>query len=60
MNTCLNCSRSENEIPLIPLQYKGEKRYLCSSCMPILLHSPAKLIGKLPEAEKILPAHHDH
>ncbi|HBG74628.1 MAG: hypothetical protein A2X25_11390 [Chloroflexi bacterium GWB2_49_20] len=60
MHTCLNCNRSENEMPLINLQYKGEKLYICSGCMPVLLHSPAKLAGKLPDAEKIQPAHHDH
>ena len=60
MHTCLNCNRSENEMPLIHLQYRGEVLFLCSGCMPILLHSPGKLIGKLPDAEKIQPAHHDH
>lgn len=60
MHTCLNCNRSENEMPLINLQYKGDKFYICSGCMPMLLHSPAKLAGKLPDAEKIQPANHNH
>jgi hypothetical protein len=57
---CLNCNRSENEIPLISLHYQGEKIHICSVCLPILLHSPVKLIGKLADAEKIHPANHDH
>jgi hypothetical protein len=60
MHTCLNCNRSENEMPLIVLQYKGDTIYLCSGCLPILLHSPAKLSGKLTDAESIQPANHDH
>jgi hypothetical protein len=60
MQNCLNCGRSENEMPLVSLLYKGEKVYLCSGCLPILLHSPAKLSGKLTDAEKIRPANHDH
>jgi hypothetical protein len=60
MNKCLNCDRTESEIPLINLQYKGERIFLCSGCLPILLHSPQKLVGKLADAEKILPARHDH
>lgn len=60
MQTCLNCNRSEDVMPLINLQYKGEKIFICSGCMPVLLHSPAKLAGKLEDADKIQPAHHDH
>lgn len=60
MNTCLNCGRSEDEMPLITLKYKGETLHLCSGCLPILLHNPAKLTGKLTDAEKIQPAKHDH
>ncbi len=60
MKTCLNCDRPEDEMPLINLQYKGEKIYICSGCMPVLLHSPAKLVGKLADAEKIQPANNDH
>jgi hypothetical protein len=59
MFTCLNCNTSENEMPLIHIQYKGETIYICSGCMPILLHSPTKLVGKLADADKIQPAHHD-
>ena len=60
MLTCLNCGRSEEQMPLIHLQYKGERIYLCSGCLPILLHSPAKLAGKLVDADKIQPVNHDH
>jgi len=60
MHSCLNCNRSEDEMPLVNLQYMGEKIFICSGCLPVLLHSPAKLIGKLAEAEKIQPANHDH
>jgi hypothetical protein len=30
MNTCLNCEKSEQEVPLITLQYRGEQVFLCS------------------------------
>lgn len=60
MNTCLNCNRSEQEIPLVTLQYQGKQVYICSQCFPTLIHSPAKLAGELKDAEKIQPADHDH
>ena len=59
MNTCLNCEKSEQEVPLITLQYRGEQVFLCSQCFPTLLHTPAKLAGKLADAEKLQPVRHD-
>ena len=59
MKTCLNCGRSEEEIPLVSLQYQGKPAYICTQCFPTLIHSPAKLSGKLQGAEKIQPAGHD-
>ena len=60
MNACLNCQKTEKEIPLITLQYLGQQVYICSQCFPTLIHSPAKLAGKIKDAEKILPADHEH
>lgn len=60
MHTCLNCGHSENDMPLIQLKFKGEDKFICSGCFPLLIHSPAKLSGKLPGAEQITPADHDH
>jgi len=59
MNTCLNCNRSENKIPLVTLQYQDAQVFICSQCFPMLIHNPAKLTGKLKDAEKIQPAEHD-
>jgi hypothetical protein len=60
MKTCLNCQKSEQDIPLVTLQYQGRQVYLCSQCFPTLIHSPAKLAGKIKDADKIEPASHDH
>lgn len=55
INYCLNCSTSENEIPLVNLVYSGKQTFICSSCLPLLIHHPQKLIGKLDGAENIAP-----
>lgn len=55
-NYCLNCNNSENDIPLVNLIYSGKQTFICSSCLPVLIHHPQKLIGKLDGAEKIPPA----
>lgn len=53
---CLSCNRSENEIPLVTLTYSSRPAYICSFCLPLLIHHPEQLIGKLEGAEKIPPA----
>ncbi|MGC8856971.1 MAG: hypothetical protein ACP5QU_09235 [Anaerolineae bacterium] len=47
---CLNCQRSEEETPLLVLTFKGETRYLCAQCLPILIHRPQHLAEKFPGA----------
>lgn len=57
---CLNCNRSESEIPLVTLSYSGKPAFICSHCLPMLIHHPEILIGKIEGAENIPPAeHHD-
>jgi hypothetical protein len=60
MNKCLNCNSSENEIPLVNLSYSGKQAYICSRCLPTLIHNPEKLAGKLQGAENIPPSEHKH
>jgi len=60
MKTCLNCQKSEQETPLVTLQYQGHETYICTQCFPTLIHSPAKLAGKIKGAERIQPAPDEH
>ena len=60
MKTCLNCQKSEQEIPLVSIQYQGQSVYICSQCFPTLIHTPAKLVGRIKDADKIQPASHEH
>ena len=54
--SCLSCGRSESETPLIHLRYLGREAFICSQCLPTLIHAPQKLAGKLEHAERIKPA----
>ncbi len=56
---CVNCERSENVVPLVVLRYQGAENWICSQCLPTLIHQPARLAGKLADADKIPPAQHD-
>jgi hypothetical protein len=53
--TCLSCGRAETELPLVALRYDGAQAWICSQCLPILIHHPQRLAGKLRAAEEIEP-----
>lgn len=55
-NTCLACGRDADAIPLIRLEYRGSNVWICPQHLPILIHDPAQLIGKLPGAEGLKPS----
>ena len=59
LKNCLSCNRSENKIPLVTLTYSSKPAYICSHCLPLLIHHPEELIGRLKGAENIPPAEHN-
>ena len=57
---CLACHRDTSVTPLIPLEYRGTRLWICPQHLPVLIHDPARLVGMLPGAEDLRPAeHHD-
>jgi hypothetical protein len=57
---CLACHRGTDATPLITLEYREKQLWICPQHLPVLIHDPAQLIGKLPGAERLRPAeHHD-
>jgi hypothetical protein len=57
---CLSCDRRESDIPLLQLRFQGEELSICSQCLPVLIHTPEKLIGRMRGAEDIDPKPHNH
>lgn len=57
--TCLNCERPETATPLVALRYNGSQAWICSQCLPILIHQPQRLVGRLAGAENLKPAEHE-
>jgi hypothetical protein len=59
-DTCLACGRGQDVTPLVSLAYRGSAFWICPQHLPILIHDPQRLVGKLPGAEGLEPAeHHD-
>lgn len=44
--TCLNCERTEADVPISAWRYQGRDMYVCSECLPVLIHERAKLAAK--------------
>jgi len=59
IKNCLSCGKLENDIPLVTLTYSSKPAFICSYCLPLLIHHPQQLIGKLKGAENIPPADHN-
>ena len=61
MTACLNCNASEQEKTLLTIKFQGSEIYICPQCLPVLIHKPANLAGKLPCAENFGSlAEHQH
>ena len=56
---CLNCGRPETQVPLVTLRYNSQPAWICSQCLPTLIHQPHMLVGKMAGAENFEPADHD-
>lgn len=57
---CLVCERSSSEIPLLAITYQDQTLWICPAHLPILIHHPEQLVGRLPGAEQMAGSdHHD-
>ena len=55
---CVNCGRTDADAPLLQFRFRGAVRWICSSCLPVLIHQPDRLAAGLPGAGSIPPAPH--
>jgi hypothetical protein len=57
---CLACQGDSQDTPLLPLEYRESRLWICPQHLPILIHDPTRLVGRLEGAEHLKPAeHHD-
>lgn len=55
---CLVCNRDEDRVPLLRLECRGKTLWICPQHLPVLIHDPGLLVGKLPGAENLSPPDH--
>ena len=59
-STCIVCQANSDELPLLKLHFQKNDYYICPQHLPILIHKPDQLVGRLPGAECLQPHEHDH
>jgi len=57
---CLVCEQDSQTVPLLELRFQDGVFWICPQHLPILIHKPSQLAGKLPGAERLLEAGHEH
>lgn len=50
---CVFCGASHNDVPVTRFEYKESEFYICPQHIPVLIHDPQKLIGLIPDADKL-------
>ncbi len=55
---CLACDQDSDAIPLLTIEYQGKQLWICPQHLPVLIHDPTQLTGKLAGAENLKPADH--
>ena len=50
---CVHCQRNSDQVPLIALRYQDVDAWICPQHLPVLIHKPHELVGKVPGAENL-------
>ncbi len=43
---CISCNRDENTIPLVSITFAKQATWICTQCLPTLIHEPQRLVEK--------------
>ncbi len=55
---CVFCGRDSQEIPLLTFEYRTSSFNICPQHLPVLIHDPGQLVGRVEGAENFQPADH--
>ena len=46
LHKCISCQRDETIIPLVSIRFSQIPTWICTQCLPTLIHDPARLESK--------------
>jgi hypothetical protein len=50
---CVFCERTNQEVPLLKLDFQDQAYHICPEHFPLLIHNPQRLQGMLPGVENL-------
>ena len=57
---CVFCERGSDEVPIVSIEFRASTFGICPQHLPILIHDPSQLVGRLEGAEGLEASdHHD-
>jgi hypothetical protein len=57
---CVVCEQTSHQVPLLRFEFRGDGYAICPGHLPVLIHDPQALAGKLPGAEAMKPPSRKH
>jgi len=51
LHKCISCNRTETSIPLVSIRFSEVTSWICTQCLPTLIHSPKMLESKFSNME---------
>ncbi|MBK8947067.1 MAG: hypothetical protein IPM32_17610 [Ignavibacteriae bacterium] len=51
LHKCISCEREETIIPLVSIRFSKIPTWICTQCLPTLIHNPAKLESKFRDMD---------
>ena len=55
INKCINCEIEETSVPLVSLTFAQTPNWICTQCLPTLIHNPGKLEAKFKNMNIVDP-----
>ena len=43
---CINCNKEETKVPLVSIRFSNNSTWICTQCLPTLIHDPNRLSDK--------------
>ena len=43
---CISCNRDEHTVPLVSITFAQKPAWICTQCLPTLIHDPQRLQSK--------------
>ena len=49
INICISCNREESIVPLVSITFAQIPTWICTQCLPTLIHDPQRLTDKFKD-----------